>query len=132
MSHVPTSTLLSPLRALVEWFRQHRDADEFAGLDAGEAHRIAADLNVSVDDLIHIARQSDDEIALMGRMMTLFGIDKARMEAEMPAVIRQMALTCAHCQNKGKCSHDFDNDPSIAKAINYCANADMMLSMSER
>lgn len=121
----------SPLHALVGWFRRQRERSELAQLDSGEAHRIAADLQVSVDDLVHMASQSDDEVALMGRMMALHGIDKSKLDGDLPAVVRQMAVTCSHCDCKGHCSSALDNGVSTAEADTFCPNAELMQEFSK-
>lgn len=122
----------SPIAALIDWFRRQRERSEFAEIDSGEAHRIAADLRVSVADLIHMASQSDDEVALMGRMMALHGIDRARLEGDLPEVVRQMAVTCSHCSCKSHCSNALDRGVSTAEADTFCPNADSMQEFARR
>lgn len=132
MIQQPLPTTASPLSSLIDWFRRQRERSEFADIDSGEAHRIAADLRVSVDDLIHMAGQSDDEVALMGRMMALHGIDRAKLEGDLPEVVRQMAVTCSHCTCKGHCAGALDNGVSAAEADEFCPNADSMQEFARR
>lgn len=116
----------SPFRALADWFRRQRMVNELAALDPGEAARLADDLKISVDDLVEAASQSEDEIALMHRMMVLHGIDPEKVAAEMPGVMREMAVTCAKCACKGDCQYDLDHGITAAEADEFCPNADMM------
>ena len=125
-------TLTSPptvLNALVAWFRRQRETSELANLDADEAQRLATDLNVSLDDLISVAGQSADEAELMSRMMAAHGISRAAVEAELPALVRSMAVTCAKCTCKGECSHDLDAGTAPQNAARYCPNTDSIQSL---
>ena len=124
--------LQAPMHALVEWFRRHRAADELAGLGEAEAQNIARDLNVSFNDLVNLAQQSGDESELMTRMMTLHGLDRGAIEADLPALVRQMAVTCSYCQCKGECAHDLDAGVGVEKTDSYCPNADSMHALSGR
>lgn len=122
----PLPSTGSSLASLIGWFRRMRERSEFADLDSGEAHRIAADLRISVNDLMHLASQSDDEVALMGRMMALHGIDRAKLEDDLPEVVRQMAVTCSHCSCKDHCSAALDRGTSTKEADTFCPNSDSM------
>ncbi|MGL4323347.1 MAG: DUF6455 family protein [Beijerinckiaceae bacterium] len=130
MLHTATPQNQSPFRALIEWYRRQRMVNELAGLDPGEAGRLADDLKVSVDDLVVAAGQSEDEMALMNRMMALHGIDRAKVEADMPAVIREMTVTCARCGHKGECQYDLDHGGTAEDADAYCLNAGTMQALS--
>ncbi|MGL4495788.1 MAG: hypothetical protein ACRCXM_10405 [Beijerinckiaceae bacterium] len=121
----------SPMQALIEWFRRRQAASELARLDAEETARIADDLKVSVDDLHAVVAQSPDEDALMTRMMALHGLNRARLESEMPAVVRDMAVTCAKCGCKGECAYDLDHGALASDCDAYCGNADTMQALAK-
>lgn len=120
----------SPFRALVDWYHRQRLVQEFSALDRGEAARIADDLKISVDDLVTAASQSDDEIALMDRMMALHGLNAEAVKASQPGVVRDMAVTCAKCTCKGECRYDLDHGVTAAEADVYCPNSDTMTALA--
>lgn len=119
----------SPFRALLDWYRRQRMAHELSALDAAEAARLADDLKINIGDLVEAAGQSDDEIALMDRMMALRGIDRDKLAAEMPAVIREMSVTCAKCTCKGDCRYELDHGVTAEEADNFCPNAETMKAL---
>lgn len=118
------------LHAVVEWFRRQARAQELAHIDAGELRHMADDLRVSVDDLYVAAAQSDDEVALMRRMLALHGLDAARIDQEMPALMRDMAVTCARCACKGRCASELDHGAGPGEARAFCPNADTMAMLT--
>lgn len=120
----------SPLAALIAWFRNRRATDEFSMLDADEARQIADDLKVSVTDLKLAATQSADELDLMRRMLLLHGLDRARIELELPMVARDLALTCAHCAEKSHCAHELDHGATARDADKFCPNAETMRALA--
>jgi tRNA C32,U32 (ribose-2'-O)-methylase TrmJ len=119
-----------PFHAVAEWFRRQARAREFDALGGEELRLMAADLRISVDDLRDAALQSEDEAALMRRMLALHGLDPARIGHEMPELMRDMTLTCARCAEKGRCAHDLDDGLEPAEAGTFCPNADAMAALA--
>lgn len=122
----------SPFEAVLKWFRQRRDRADIAAMDPAEAERLARDLNLSVLDLTDLVAQSENEAALLGRMLQLHGIDRKTLEEALPGLVRDMAATCAHCQCKGKCTHDLDHNVSTDVTDQYCPNAGTMRSLADQ
>lgn len=120
-----------PFRAFFNWYRINRERTALALLEKTEVHRLARDLNLSVEDLGALVSQSEDEAALLGRMMQLHGIDKAALQAELPALVREMTATCAHCDAKDQCAHDLDRNATTEQTDQYCPNASTMRSLRE-
>lgn len=120
-------TGLHPLRALMDWFSRRRDA----ALDGDDARQIASDLGISVEDLIRLSNASADEATLMTRMMTLHGLDRAKLEAKYGAMVRDMAAACGRCGNKAECRHDLATGEALETFEGLCANAEVIRSFAK-
>jgi hypothetical protein len=131
MAHnASTSLAHGPFHAVLGWFRRRARIREFDALGAEELRLLAADLRVSVDDLRDAAVQSEDEIALMRRMLALHGLSAATIDQSMPELMRDLTLTCARCEEKGHCAQKFEEGLEPAEAGAFCPNADTMAALA--
>jgi uncharacterized protein YjiS (DUF1127 family) len=121
-----------PVAALLGWFQRRRQSAELAAMDGYDTGRIAADLGISVDDLMAVAGQSRDDIDLMTRMLAEHGLSRASIEAELPELARGLALTCAKCNCKGECEHDLEAGRAKDNAARYCPNIETIQSLAGR
>ena len=118
---------LHPIRALMDWFSRRRDTL----LDQMEARRIAEDLGISVDDLMRLSQEPNDQADLMTRMMNLHGLDRDKLEDQYGAVVRDMAMTCGRCGNKAECRHDLATGQALESFDEFCANAEVIRSFAK-
>ena len=122
LSHAPAVAI----KTFMDWYHRRKNARELADLDPAELARMAHDLNLNVADIVSLASQSEDEVSLLDRMMILHGIDIAEVRKHMPAVMRDLAVTCSRCEDRKMCSHDLTEGADAATCDTYCPNAEVM------
>lgn len=127
MPNTLETVIAQQIHAVTSWFARQREQM----LDRDEARRIAEDLGISVDELLHLGSGPETESALMTRMLDLHGLDREVLEAKYGAVLRDMALGCSRCANKAECRHDLDSGAARTTFDAFCSNAETIRSFVE-
>ncbi|APH72108.1 DUF6455 family protein [Aquibium oceanicum] len=115
------------VEGIAERWRRHRDAitglREINSLDPELASEIAAEVGLSVADLRDVIEHGSGADGLMHRMMAAYGIHEQRLEAEVPGVLRDLAILCSRCAAKGRCAHELEAGTARENAPVFCPNA---------
>lgn len=121
------------LEAMLARWHEHRSTraamDELAGCDPETLAEIARDVQVSVDDLREITAKGAGADRLMQRMMAAYGIDMDEMRNEAPTMLRDVAVLCSRCSEKGRCARELDAGTAAEHAHEFCPNAETFASM---
>lgn len=110
-------------------FSQWRDAQAArAGLDELEAcdpelvAGIARELRLPVTELREAIAKGAGSDQLMARMMATFGLDAETIRTDMPAVLRDVEISCSRCNAKGRCNRELDAGTAAQNAPDFCPN----------
>ncbi|WP_137132982.1 DUF6455 family protein [Rhizobium sp. FY34] len=120
-------------KQLVDWYSdlRMRNEDErvLANLDPESRRQLAQDCSVSVETLIEVVRAGRHGADEMIEMLKALRIDPADLQAHRPDLFRDMQVTCATCQDKGRCHHDLDQGTAPVNFADYCGNAPVLTAM---
>lgn len=123
----------SPLTRAKDWWqeaRKHlRQLNDLSRLNPTELERVAADVGLSTDELMQIARQSDGTALLIAKRLTILNMDPEDIRSLSPLLLRDLERTCALCAEKGRCAHDLAEDSMSAAWEQYCANSGTLRSL---
>jgi hypothetical protein len=110
----------SPLKALADWCR--RLVTPPLPLDNVETAQIAADVGLSVSDLVRVDQMGPHAADPMVHRLASMGLspeDVARVE---PAVFHDLQRVCSFCDEKRQCQHELRRDPDGTEWKTYCPN----------
>jgi hypothetical protein len=114
-------------KQLVDWYSdlrtRHEDERTLSGLDADSRRQLASDCNVNFDTLLEVVRAGPRGADEMVDMLKALHIDPADLQAHLPELFRDMQVTCATCQDKGRCRHDLQDGSAPVTFADYCGNA---------
>jgi hypothetical protein len=123
MKNAPSNwSLLDPA---TRWIRNTlaRHADEAALADSGEAARIASDLNLSVAELHRLCARDGESPRPLQQRLSQLHLDKNKIKAAHPGVVRDLERTCALCDCEAECRADLQRNPESVVWTAYCPNA---------
>lgn len=115
------------LNAVTRWVKRHRDRTELDRLERdapAEFDRIAAELNMSPQDLHAVAALPSDAAQEVDALLTAVGIDAAAIAKSDPRVMRDLQRLCSQCRDKAQCRRDLDNCVAPETHRDYCLNAE--------
>ncbi|MCO5730667.1 DUF6455 family protein [Rhizobium sp. SSA_523] len=114
-------------KQLVDWYSdlrtRHADEDALMQLDPDGRRQLAADCNVNFETLLAVVRAGAHGADEMVEMLKALHIDPADLEAHLPALFRDMQVTCATCEDKSRCRHELKDGTAPVHFADYCANA---------
>jgi Family of unknown function (DUF6455) len=114
-------------KQLVDWYSElrtrHDDERALNSLDADSRRELVADCNVNFDTLLEVVRAGRHGADEMVEMLKALHIDPADLQAHLPELFRDMQVTCATCQDKGRCRHDLQDGSAPVNFADYCGNA---------
>jgi hypothetical protein len=111
------------LSTFSDWLKHRRELSEIRQMDRTDFDRIAADLQVSPDDLDELVRQGPHAADEMPKLLKVLGIDEADLASAYPLVLRDMERVCALCQHKAQCDRDLAAGTAAEHYKGYCLNA---------
>jgi len=118
----PYPRITSLINTFADWLKHRRELDGIRQLDPGEFDRIAADLEISPQDLDELVRggaHGADELPLL---LNALNIDEAALERTHPLVLRDMERVCTLCSHKARCDRDLAAGTSAEHFSDYCPN----------
>jgi hypothetical protein len=107
---------------LKSWWERSTALAELEACSGPEMERVARDAGIGVSDLRVLAGKWPSSADLVERRMAVLGLDAVEVEAEQPAVMRDLQRVCSLCDNKRVCEHDLDRSPANAAWREYCPN----------
>ena len=116
------------VRAVRQFSRSHRSANEIARLEPRELAYIARDLGVSPDELRVLAAQDKSAADLLLRRMATLRLDPTQVDS---AVMRDLQRCCSKCKDKVLCVHELEDRPRHATWPKYCPNEQTLAALSE-
>jgi hypothetical protein len=105
------------------WLKHRRELNEMRQLDRADFNRIAADLEVSPDDLDELVRRGPHAADELPVLLKALGIDGTALERTQPLVVRDMERVCAMCRHKAQCDRELIAGTAAEHFQGYCANA---------
>ena len=108
------------------WARLH----ELDQIDPNELSRIAADVGISTDSLVRLARQPDGASLLIEKRMAALELDPEDVRKLSPLILRDLQRTCALCSDKGRCADDMALDPLAPGWESYCPNSSTLRGLT--
>jgi hypothetical protein len=109
----------------VTWWKMRLQAQaaarELDALGDKDLEMLAQDLALSTDELRDLAADGKGS-ELMERMLRAYGLSIDVLRTGQPDLVRDMAVACARCADKGRCSHDLDAGTAREHAAGYCPN----------
>lgn len=116
------------LESIAERWRVHRDTvatlREIDGMDPALASEIAAEAGLSISDLRDVISHGAGANRLMQRMMAAYGIDVREVSEETPGLLRDLAVLCSRCKDKGRCAAELEAGTARENAHLFCPNAE--------
>lgn len=101
-------------------------------IDAGpdEVESLARDCGISAPDLMAAVAHGAGADRLMERMMAQFHIDREKLQADQPDVLREVEILCSVCDAKGRCSRELKAGTAAMNARDFCPNAETFAALS--
>ena len=65
----------------------------------------------------------------LSRLMSSLGLDPIGVETAKPHLFRDMQRKCVACESQERCMADLDRNVGAAPVIDYCPNADVLVSL---
>jgi hypothetical protein len=112
------------IQSIWKFFRRIGDRiqpSDLDRLDAGQVHEIARDIGVATDDLYRLDRLHADA-AMMPKRLSQEGINPAVIQAEWPAVWKDLQRVCGNCRKKEVCRNELELAPDAQDWRRYCPN----------
>lgn len=113
-------------RVFRRWRETGRARYELAGLDPGEAERIARELGLTPSQLESLASQGEASAHLLYRRLAEVGLDPLDILRSEPGVLRDLERTCALCDGRRECAHDLEVRPDDPTWKTYCPNRETL------
>jgi hypothetical protein len=114
------------LMELAEKWRSHRATQaalaELNACDPAVVSEIAREARIDVAELRDIVARGTGSDQLMKRMMDAYGIDFDKVRAEVPNLMRDVAILCSKCDAKGRCRRELDAGTAADHADEFCPN----------
>jgi hypothetical protein len=120
------------LASVVQWWRERRllgRAGELGEMDDYELARMAGELGISRADLVMLANDGSGSSQLMQRMLASHHLAAETLERDLPDVYRDMAVHCAACTSKSRCSHELDAGTAARNADSFCPNSETIRAL---
>ena len=124
---------MSILESIVERWRERREqaaalrALQFMGPD--QAQIVAADMNLSLEDLKQVLSKGGMASRLLDRMLKARGLVAANID---PASMREIESTCSRCACKTLCRRELDAGTAKLHAASFCPNDQLMGMLEQR
>ncbi|MBN8874527.1 MAG: hypothetical protein J0H67_16950 [Rhodospirillales bacterium] len=107
-----------------DWLKARLAYDqELAMLAQLDLDHMAADIGVSRADLEQILPRDAEDGLLMDRMMRARGLDPTWIREVSGPLLRDLELTCAHCDATRRCRRELSAGTAAANAHGFCRNA---------
>jgi hypothetical protein len=117
----PYARVMGVLRSVAGAWKSARQEqaalDELACCGRSEIERIAADLNLTSDELKNLASRGLESAGLLDQRLAALGIDPAKIDK---TIMCDLQRTCSCCDKKVECSNDLPS--RAAKWPSYCPN----------
>jgi len=124
---------MSIMESIVERWRERREqaavlrALEFMGPE--QAQILAADVNLSLDELKQVLGKGALANRLLDRMLKARGLEAAAIDV---ATMREIESTCSRCECKSLCRHELDAGTAKLHAAGFCPNDQLMSLLEQR
>jgi hypothetical protein len=115
---------------IAERVRKIQEQSELDRMPAAEVARMALDLGLSEGELERLAERDDDQALLLGERLELLGLDLRTLSQQ--GYLRDLERTCALCDSKDDCRHDFVARPDSDDWKSYCPNSGVLGDMLAR
>jgi uncharacterized protein YjiS (DUF1127 family) len=129
-----TGTEHSTLTQVVNWWHETRkylrQLNELSQLPPAELERVAADMGLTCDELMRVARQPDATSLLIEKRLAVLNLDREDISKLTPLLLRDLERTCALCSEKSRCAHDLAEDPLSVAWEHYCPNSSTLRSLT--
>lgn len=113
---------------LGHWWKVQRERNlDIAALRSMGQHEIeelSGELGLSLAQFEALVRAGPEAAAEMERMMAALDIDPEAAQADRPALMREMKVTCATCGDKRDCRHALDDGTAAEQHAAFCPNAE--------
>lgn len=100
-------------------------------LDAGQVQEIARDIGVTTDDLYHLDRLGA-QASLMPQRLSQEGLNPVVIQAEWPAVWKDLQRVCGNCRSRDVCRNELELAPDAQDWRRYCPNEHTIKSLEYR
>lgn len=110
----------SPFRAFADWCR--RLVAPPLPLDNAETAQIAADVGLSVADLVRVEQMGPQAADPMVHRLAAMGMNPDEVARVEPAVFHDLQRVCSFCDEKRQCQHELRRDPDGTEWKTYCPN----------
>jgi hypothetical protein len=120
MATTAAQTSLSPLKSIAEWCRRLFAAPVM--LDTAETAQIAADVGLSVSDLVRVDQMGPHAADPMVHRLAAMGLNPEDVARVEPAVFHDLQRVCSFCDEKRQCQHELRRDPDGTEWKTYCPN----------
>lgn len=122
MSSTTLETSSSPLKRLVQWWRDVTAAPLATEVGSDEATRIAADVGLTVPELDSVRSMGKEAAYPMYRRLASLGLDEQEIARTEPGVLHDLQRVCSFCVDKKECLHELKQDPNDTTWQTYCPN----------
>ncbi len=117
------------LRRWGEW-RAHRDgSSQVQGQDRSYLAHITDNPSITTPELRTLLHNGADAASFLYRRMAALGLYWADVSCAHPEVMRDLERTCAQCESKVRCLHDFACAADRSAWREYCANDPALCAM---
>ena len=117
----------SLLARAFDWIKARAVRDnELAAMSYVDLQYLAADLGIAEADLRDIVPRVADNSPLMNTMMRARGLDPEAVRGSFSALVRDMEVTCARCQETRTCRRELASGAAAAHCHDFSANAGLM------
>lgn len=108
------------------WKSRRAAIDELNRCSADETVHIARDVGVNSSELRMLAGQSPDSADLLSQRLAALQLTENEVVRSEPGVLRDLQRVCTVCDEKQRCGHEIDRDPSDPAWRGYCPNAETL------
>lgn len=130
---MPTSVRRHAIEGILQDFRDWRERQRqrraLAELPRFERDRLYPDLGLRYSELDDVITGAEASRNLLPRMMERYGLNSEAVEAEQPAVMRDLQRTCGACPVQRLCRRTLDSDADVAECRRFCSNSTTLDSL---
>lgn len=127
MSYDRNQTLGEIIGAWWRNWKQGRAAlSEIDGLESEELSRVARDIGVNTFELRTLAGKWPDSADLLSQRLAALRLTEDGIAQAEPGVLHDLQRVCTLCDDKQRCGHDIDRDPSNPQWREYCPNVETL------
>jgi hypothetical protein len=108
------------------WKQSRATFFQIEGLEGAELSRVARDVGVNSSELRTLAGKWPDSADLLSQRLAALQLTEDAVARFEPGVLHDLQRVCTLCDEKRRCGHDIDRDPSDPTWRRYCPNTETL------